>query len=320
MTWRHLMPWLWAVTTVLGIFLLIWVLRRYDPAELRSAILSFPVSRLVPAALFAAGSFACLWAAEILAARYAGLGVSPGRNAVVVVAALGIGHSIGFAAFSSGAVRLRMYGRSGVAPAAVARMILFAGITVGFGLALTAFWATLARPGVVAGMVGVRPVIALSIAGVAPVLALLYVTACWLFPAATLRLWRMSLHMPPAPLAAAQLLVGTLNFSCVAAAVYFCLAPFVQAGAQAGYPAIAAVYVGANAAALVGHVPGGWGVLEYGVSTFLSGPRLMAGVLVFRIVYYLVPLLAGLGILLADELHGRWGAERRREAPLLRSR
>ncbi len=83
---------------------------------------------------------------------------------------------------------------------------------------------------------------------------------------------------------------------------------------------MAAVYVGSNATGLIGHVPGGWGVLEFGVSSFLPGTRLMAGLLVFRIVYYLVPFLIGICTLLADELHGHVGILGRRSAPLLRPR
>ncbi len=230
MNWRHIKPFLWGGTTILGLALLYWVLRRYDLADLSAAIASFPRLNLVAATLFTLGSIACLSAGEMLGARYAGLRVPPARNALVVLAALGIGHSIGLAALSSGAVRLRMYGRSGGRPDAVARLLLFAGITIAFGLLLTASWATLARSDVISDLLGISPATAITVLGLLPLaVALAYVAACRRYEGTIFRLWRLSLPVPPARLAAGQLLAGTANFLCVSAALYFCLAPFNEA-------------------------------------------------------------------------------------------
>jgi uncharacterized membrane protein YbhN (UPF0104 family) len=57
--------------------------------------------------------------------------------------------------------------------------------------------------------------------------------------------------------------------------------------------------------ALIGHVPGGWGVLEYITTTSLSGGEVLAGIVLFRAVYYLVPLLLGLVVFLVDEIVSR---------------
>jgi uncharacterized membrane protein YbhN (UPF0104 family) len=57
--------------------------------------------------------------------------------------------------------------------------------------------------------------------------------------------------------------------------------------------------------ALVGHVPGGWGVIEYIVTNALDGPHVLAGLIIFRASYYLLPLTVGVAIFILDEVTGR---------------
>jgi uncharacterized membrane protein YbhN (UPF0104 family) len=108
----------------------------------------------------------------------------------------------------------------------------------------------------------------------------------------TLRIRRWSLEMPPLQLAAGQVLIGSINFAFVAA----CLHQALAAVAEVAYLGVASVYVIANATALVSHVPGGLGVIESVVMYLLPEKDLIGPLLVFRFVYFLVPL--GLGSIL----------------------
>ena len=53
----------------------------------------------------------------------------------------------------------------------------------------------------------------------------------------------------------------------------------------------------ANIASLIAHVPGGLGVIEAVVATVLPGAGVVAGLIIFRAVYFLVPLLPGATLL-----------------------
>ena len=107
-----------------------------------------------------------------------------------------------------------------------------------------------------------------------------------------LRIRRWSLEMPPLRLALGQVLIGSINFAFVAA----CLHQALAAVAEVAYLGVASVYVIANATALVSHVPGGLGVIESVVMYLLPQKDLIGPLLVFRFVYFLVPL--GLGSIL----------------------
>ena len=68
------------------------------------------------------------------------------------------------------------------------------------------------------------------------------------------------------------------------------------------YIGVASVYVIANTTALISHVPGGLGVIESVVMYLLPGQDLIGPLLVFRFVYFLIPLCIGLVVFLVTEL------------------
>ena len=118
----------------------------------------------------------------------------------------------------------------------------------------------------------------------------------------------IEVEMPPMRLAMAQLVIGPLNFACVAG----CLHETLAAVLSTPYLGVASVYVIANFAGLVSHVPGGLGVIESVVTFLLPAANIIGAVLAFRFLYFLVPLALG-GILFAvAEIVFRWQAERKR--------
>jgi uncharacterized membrane protein YbhN (UPF0104 family) len=120
-----------------------------------------------------------------------------------------------------------------------------------------------------------------------------------------LRIRRWRIRMPTPRLAAAQLLVGTMNFAFVAAALH----QAILSVADAGYLEVAAAYVIGNSAAIASHVPGGLGVIEAVIMYLLPQADLLAAVLLFRAVYYLLPLpLGGLCLLCAELYYRRSGS------------
>jgi uncharacterized membrane protein YbhN (UPF0104 family) len=105
-------------------------------------------------------------------------------------------------------------------------------------------------------------------------------------------------------LAAAQIAVGALNVSVIAATLYMCLAPFVQPYTTVSYTTVASLYPSSEIAAIVGHVPGSWGVLEFVFTSVLEGSGVLTGVTLFRVIYYLAPLVIGAGVFVLSEARG----------------
>jgi len=104
--------------------------------------------------------------------------------------------------------------------------------------------------------------------------------------------------MPPPRLALAQLAIGPINFAMVAA----CLHQTLSGMGDVSYLAVAAVYVIANVTALISHVPGGLGVIETVVLYLLPGANVVAALIAFRAIYFLLPLCIGGPLFAVTEL------------------
>ena len=286
--WKYLIA---AAAIGLAAFLLYRTLSRYSLDQLVEAVLAVPVPRLLGAAGFAAASYLCLTCFDYLALRYVGKPLPYPKAALASFTALSLGHNIGLAALSSGAVRYRFYSRWGLSTGEVAKVIAFCGITVGLGLLVLGGAALLLRSGLAVEITGLSlPIVIILGIGCLTVPAIYLILAA--FVRKTLRIRRWSLEVPPLRLALGQVLIGALNFAFVAA----CLHQALAAVAEVAYLGVASVYVIANATALVSHVPGGLGVIESVVMYLLPEKDLIGPLLVFRFVYFLVPL--GLGSIL----------------------
>ncbi|HWK65023.1 MAG TPA: UPF0104 family protein [Rhizobiaceae bacterium] len=277
-------------------FLLYRTLNRYSFEEVVASIRSIPPMRLLASFAFAGCSYLCLTFFDVLGIRYAGKRLPYGKAALASFVSLSIGHNIGVAALSSGAIRYRFYSKWGLDAEDVAKVILFSGMTVALGLLTLGGLGMLLNSAAAAQMTGfsVQSVRGLGVACLAVASAYLFLSA---FLRSTLELGRWRVEMPSLRLASAQVLIGSVNFALVAACLHQTLAPFTDAG----YLAVSSAYVIANTTALVSHVPGGLGVLETAILYLISGGSLIGALVAFRFVYFFVPLGFGLTLLLFSE-------------------
>ena len=238
--------------------------------------------------LFAALSYLCLTFSDFLALHYVGRPLAYPKAALASFVSLSLGHSIGFAGLSSGAIRYRFYLRWGLTAEHVTKLVLFCGATVAVGLGTLGGLALLVRPDIAAGLAGIDPGAARAL-GLVCLAAVLAYVAMAAFVRRVVRIWRWTFEMPSLRLALGQVAVGTVNFTLVATCLYQALA----SAADIDFIQIVTAYVLANVATLVTHVPGGLGVIESVVAYAVPGARLIGAVLVFRFVYFLVPLAIG---------------------------
>ena len=265
-------------------------LSRYSFDEIVRSVGAVPADNLAWAVLFAAGSYACLTGFEWLGMRYTGNRLPYKKIALASLVSLSLAHSIGFSGLSSGAIRYRFYTRWGVSGGDVAKLVLFSGTTVGLGLMVLGGVALMTQSRAIAGLVHVGS-LPLEIAGGGFLAAVAVYLVLAFKVRGRLEIRRWTLEMPPPWIAAAQIVVGTVNFLCVAAALH----ALVASASDASYLRVAAAYVSGNVLTLMIHVPGGLGVIE--AATFYLVParrNLIGSLLVFRAVYYIVPLTIGL--------------------------
>jgi len=281
-------------------YLLYRALSAYDRAKIVESIFAVQRPSLALGALFVAGSYFSLTLFDTLAIRYVGAKLPYRRIALASFTALSIGHTLGVSAASSGAIRYRFYSRWGIGSGDIARIILFCAMTAGLGLNTLMGLALLLQANVAAKLLGFSQAGAIALGAASLLLTALYVAlAAVLHRPLAIKRWKIPI--PPVKLALAQISIGTIDFCFVAAALYE-LFPAIVA---VGYFAVATVYVLANVASIVSHVPGGLGVLEAVVIHALPEVSVIGALVVFRFIYFLVPLTIGAVLFAACELMQR---------------
>lgn len=248
-------------------------------------------------------SFLVLGLIERLAIRHANTTPIPRRSAMTTAfVANAFSQSIGLALLTGVAVRLRAYARRGADAPAVARISAFVTLTVTLGLlacGAVAFLASTEPLRVLRATLPVRPI------GVALALAVLAYLA-WSVVAVRDQVGRgrWQLRRPRPRAALAQLLLSSADWL-LTGSVLFAVLPS-SLGLE--YTALLRAYLVAQTAGMASHVPGGAGVFEAVMLTLLATGAvtqragLVAALVTFRIVYYLLPLLAALGVAAVSEL------------------
>ena len=273
-------------------------LSEHSLADIQASIIGIPNLNLALALGFVAASYLCLTGFDALAVRYAGRSLPYRKVALTSFVSLSIGHNVGGAAFSSGALRYRFYSGFGLSALDVGKIIVFCGLTVTLGLASLAGIALLLGPELGFGVVDLRPAMARFVGVLCLAAVGLYLLlAWWLKQPLVVR--GHEFRMPSVRLAAGQILVGTANFACVAAALHQ-----LMAGA-ASYAQTVTAYVLGTIAGILSHVPGGLGVLEFIIGALLGHAEAIGALIVFRVLYFFLPLLLG-GTLLASTEVWRW--------------
>ncbi len=127
-------------------------------------------------------------------------------------------------------------------------------------------------------------------------LTALYVGAAFMHRG-SLKIFRWTLPVPPFRLTIYQIGIASADMLVAASVVYVLFPPV-----KGGYVTVLEVYLVAYVLNVLSHVPGGWGVLEAVMMTLLGTlqlvpdpqvnmPKVLAAILVFRVIYYLLPLL-----------------------------
>jgi len=185
-------------------------------------------------------------------------------------------------------VRFRLYSACGLSVAEIIRVIYF--IAVAFWMGLI----TLGGVFFVATPFDIPPRFHLPLATSQPLGIILLVISAMYFLTCAVR--RTPLHIlgvnfqpPPFKIAVLQLAVALSDFLLCASTLYVLLPP----DTQIGFLHFAAIFLLAIFIALISHVPGGIGVLELVLVTMLpkSSHSVIASLLAFRVIYYLLPFL-----------------------------
>jgi hypothetical protein len=287
-------------TVMFSVWLLVRELRGVSLDELTLSIAEVSAKHWLLSGICTVAAYAALAAYDRVALLHLGRRLSPLFIAVTSFTAYALSHTVGASVLSGAVVRYRAYTSRGLTGAEVGVLVAFCSFTFVLGTVMLIGLVLVIEPHITERFVDILPVGASTTTGLA-LLALvgLYVLGSWReFP--PLRIRSFEFHYPRLPVVALQLLVAPTELLAAAAIVYFAL----PAAGNPGYIVVLGIFLVSFSVALLSHAPGGIGILEL---TFVTGlpdmdpADVIAALLVFRLLYLIIPFLAALVVILAFE-------------------
>jgi len=269
--------------------------------EVADALRAATWTQIVLAIAATALSFAALAAYDVLAVRSC-VQEPVGLGTALFAGATGyaVSNALGFPVLTGGSVRYRIYSAVGLGAADIGRIVAIAWLTLLLGLIFVVGLAMTLDPAGIAALTSLPVATARGVG-----LALVGATAAFLVWVSTgqrcLCLFGWSIPMPGGRTALAQLVAGSVDFAAAAATLYVLLPP----GAAPELGAFLVVFAAAIGLGIIAHTPGGIGVFEATIAAgfgMTGGPDLVAALVLYRVIYTLLPLAVAALALLGVEL------------------
>jgi glycosyltransferase 2 family protein len=277
------------------------ILRTINAREVVEAVMATAPRDITLAAVFVACGYLTLTFYDLFALRTIGRNEVPyWAAALAAFTSYAVGHNVGASVFTGGAVRYRVYSAWGLTAVEVAKICFVAGLT---------FW--LGNAAVLGLGIAYAPLAATAIdqlpawfnrlgAALILIVLALYVSWVWRRPRVVGReAWCVKL--PGGPLTLLQIGIGIVDLGFCALAMYM----LVPDEPNIGFVTLAVIFVSATLLGFASHAPGGLGVFDAAMLVALwqfDKEDVLAGLLLFRLLYYIVPFAISLLILGAREL------------------
>lgn len=288
------------VAVVVSVFILYREFRRISFAAVADSLAAISLHNWVLAVLATLCAYGALaWYDRIAIAHIGGKKISWLFISLCSFTTYALSHNIGASVISGAVVRYRAYSTRGLTAQEIGLLIVFCSFTFGLGTVLTSGAVLVIEPSLIRRFVDVPQWVGLALGLGLLGLVALYVFGSWRhLPPWTFR--KFQVQYPRLPIVARQLLAGPLELCGAAAIIYFAL----PATGNPGYLIILGIFLASFTLALLSHAPGGLGVLEV---TFLAAlPEMnpndvLAALIVFRLLYLLIPFAMSLVIVLIFE-------------------
>jgi phosphatidylglycerol lysyltransferase len=267
--------------------------------ELTGDVLNTPPAKLGLAVALTCANYAVLALYDFLALASIGKRLPRSRVVFTSFLAYAIANNVGWAVLSGASVRYRFYSRWGITGEELARIVVSYSTTFWLGLLL------LGGLSVALGPFG-EPLRGFA----APVGWLLVLASAAYVGTALSRSRPIEVRGVTIPIAEPRMAIAQLAVSvvdwCVAGAVLYSLLPAAPA---VPFPMLIGAFMAAQLVGLASHVPGGVGVFEglmvLFLRPYLTSEALLPALVVYRAIYYFLPLAVAIVMLVADELHQR---------------
>ncbi len=301
---RYFSPLLGIVLFGLAVWALQHALREYRYRDIIRCVRNLPSRSVMLCLLLTIGNYWVLTAYELLAFRYIRHPMRYRKIALASFIGYAFSNSIGLSMLSGGSVRYRLYSNWGLSAPEIVQVIIFTTFTFWLGLLAVTGMLLLIEP------LGVREILHLPLFCARPLgVSCLGVVGLYLswsaFQRRPIRALNWEFRLPSLRLSVGQIALASFELILAGTTLYMLL----PASAMRSYPGFLSAYFLAMITGAASQVPGGLGIFE-GILVFLfastvSASALLGSLVVYRGIYYLLPLVVAVSLLGFYELRQR---------------
>ena len=302
------------ITPLISVCLLIaagWFLYKETQKTTLEAVIeqirAIPARSVVMALILVIVNYAVLSMFDTLAFFYIGHPMPFRRTLLMGFICHAFGNSIGSTLVTGGSMRLRFYTTWGLSVIDIGKVVVFCGLTFWIGLAAVGGVAFVADPLPLPKLTylplsNVRPIGVVMLAILTAYLLLSF------FFRGSFKIRDKKIDFPSGPVALFQTLAGAVDLLTISG-VFYSVLPVSRYMPDMTYPMFLGYFMVAFMIATSTLIPGGLGVFDYIMIWFLSRHTssahaiLFGALIVYRALYFLLPLCAGMATLAWAEHH-----------------
>ena len=274
----------------LAAFMIYHQLARYTLSEIKDAILSVPVHNIVYACIASFCGYVALSSYDFLALKYIGKKLANWRWIFAGFIGFSVSNNAGHAIVSGGAIRYRLYSRWRVTAADIVKMVTFSGFTylvACFFLIIIGFSCSPHHLGADSAGYFVNWVLV-----VFSTIGLLFYMWFSTYYKKSIVIKEVEFAPPGFKMATAQVIIGSIDILMASLVLYSILEHFMDIP----FITFIGTFIIAQVLGVYSQVPGGLGVFEVMFSNLLpdddaNQATIFAILILYRIIYYLLPLI-----------------------------
>ena len=291
------------IIVAIAITILVRTLKGIDSSVILVALAEKSHGQIALAALCVFGAFCTLTFYDFFALRTLGVTHVPYRIAALSsFTSYSIGHNIGATVFTGGAIRFRIYSDFGLNAIDVAKICFLSGLTFWLGNVFVLGIGMVLHPNA-AGAMNLLPTSINRLIGLG-CLAGIIAYLVWVAVGQGRRQlgrngWKVVL--PSGRLTLLQILIGVVDLGFCSLAMYLLMpnTPYID------FLSLAVVFILATLLGFASHAPGSLGVFDAAMLLALpqfGREQLLATLLVFRVLYFVIPFTVAISIMGTREL------------------
>jgi len=265
-------------------------LKDYSVHQIINELNNISLQKEIYAVLLAAASYIFLTFYDFLGLRYLGKKLAPMYVVTTSFISYAFSNSIGLSILASGSLRYRYYSYWGLSFSEITKIIFFTTVTLWVGVLSVGGLAFCFGPHVELPY-GVFKYIDTRYVGVLFIGVILLYLALLALRKEPIAVYDKEFTLPKLRMGIMQVVIGGIDWILAGSVLYVLLPDEIKVG----FISFIAIYLVAQTVGLISHVPGGALVFEGVLLSFFPKeyvPQMIGAILVYRVVYYILPLLA----------------------------